>query len=112
MNYLLYATNAYLLYKVNRENIKGKEILKTLEKYYVVDPGFYSLLVDDEDKDIGFLLENIIYLELLRRGYVITIGKIDKNEIDFICKKNNVKIYVQVSDSIMNEKPRKESLKH
>ena len=106
MNYLSYACNAYLLYQVKRENIKQKEILKTLEKYYVVDPAFYSLLVDDEERNMGFLLENIVYLELLRRGYSITIGKVEQNEIDFICKRSNEKIYIQVSDSIMNEKTR------
>lgn len=103
MNYLLYASNAYLLYRVKRENIKKKEILKTLEKYYVVDVGFYNILVVDEDKDRGFLLENIVFLELLRRGYSMTIGNIDQNEVDFVCKRNGKKLYIQVSESILDE---------
>ena len=103
MNYLLYASNAYLLYRVKRENIKKKEILKTLEKYYVVDVGFYNILVVDEDKDRGFLLENIVFLELLRRGYSMTIGNIDQNEVDFVCKRNGKKVYIQVSESILDE---------
>ena len=103
MNYLLYASNAYLLYRVKRENIKKKEILKTLEKYYVVDVGFYNILVVDEDRDRGFLLENIVFLELLRRGYSMTIGNIDQNEVDFVCKRNGKKVYIQVSESILDE---------
>jgi len=103
MNYLLYASNAYLLYRVKRENIKKKEILKTLEKYYVVDVGFYNILVVDEDKDRGFLLENIVFLELLRRGYSMTIGNIDQNEVDFVCKRSGKKVYIQVSESILDE---------
>lgn len=111
MNYLLYATNAYLLYQVKRENIKKKEILKTLEKYYVVDIGFYNLLITDENKDRGFILENIIFLELIRRGYEITIGNINQNEVDFVCKKRRNKIYVQVSESLLDEKTRKREFK-
>lgn len=111
MNYILYAINAYLLYQVKRENIKKKEKLKTLEKYYVVDNGFYNLLVDNEDRDRGFILENIIYLELLRRGYEITIGNIKQNEVDFVCRKKRNKIYIQVSDSILDETTRKREMK-
>lgn len=111
INYLLYATNAYLLYQVKRENIKKKEILKTLEKYYVVDIGFYNLLITDENKDRGFILENIIFLELIRRGYEITIGNINQNEVDFVCKKRRNKIYVQVSESLLDEKTRKREFK-
>ena len=111
MNYLLYATNAYLLYQVKRENIKKKEILKTLEKYYVVDIGFYNLLITDENKDRCFILENIIFLDLIRRGYEITIGNINQNEVDFVCKKRRNKIYVQVSESLLDEKTRKREFK-
>lgn len=111
MNYILYATNAYLLYQVKRENIKTKEILKTLEKYYVVDIGFYNLLVDNENRNRGFILENIVFLELLRRGYEITIGNMKQNEIDFLCKKKHNKIYIQVSDTIKDEITRKREFK-
>lgn len=111
MNYILYAANAYLIYQVKRENIKSKEILKTLEKYYVVDMGFYNLLVDNEERDRGFVLENMIFLELLRRGYEVTIGNIYQQEVDFICKKDGSRIYVQVSETIMEQTTRKREFK-
>lgn len=104
MNYLMYASNAYLLYKVNRKNIEGKEILRTLEKYYLIDPGFYYLFNDENNRDLGRLLENIVYLELLRRGYNISIGKINSLEVDFFCEKPGKTIYVQVSKSILDDK--------
>ena len=102
MNYLLYASNAYLLYKVKRKDIMGNEILRTLEKYYIIDPGFYYLFNDENRRDLGRLLENIVYLELLRRGYNITIGKINNLEVDFFCEKPGKTIYVQVSSSIID----------
>lgn len=111
MNYILYATNAYLLYQVKRESIKKKEVLKTLEKYYVVDIGFYNLLISDEFRDRGFILENIVFLELLRRGYEITVGNIAHNEVDFVCKKRRNKIYVQVSESLLDVKSREREFK-
>lgn len=103
MNYLLYASNAYLLYKVKRKDINDKEILRTLEKYYVIDPGFYYLFNDENNRDLGQLLENIVYLELLRRGYNITIGKINTLEVDFYCEKPGKTIYIQVSKSILDK---------
>lgn len=110
-NYLLYASNAYLLHKVKRKDIQGKEILRTLEKYYIVDPGFYYLFNDENNRDLGRLLENIVYLELLRRGYNITVGKINNLEVDFYCEKPGKTIYVQVSKSILDESTFKREFK-
>ena len=77
--------------------MQGKRLLKVQEKYYIVDHGFNQALLDKKDEDWGRLLENIVYNELLRRGYGITVGKVNGYEIDFVCKKPNKKIYVQVS---------------
>lgn len=110
-NYLMYASNAYLLYKVKRKDIKGKEILKTLEKYYIVDPGFYYLFYDETKRDLGQLLENIVYLEFLRMGYEITIGKIYNLEVDFVCEKPGKTVYVQVSKSIMDDRTKEREFK-
>ena len=107
LDYINYASNAFLLYRVKRENIKKKEILKTLEKYYVVDQGFYYLFNDENKRDTGFLMENIVYLELIKRGYNITIGKNNNLEVDFVCKKPGKTFYVQVSESIIDPITRK-----
>lgn len=107
----MYATNSYLLYKVKRKDIKCKKILKTLEKYYIVDPGFYYLFKDETNRDLGQLLENIVYIELLRRGYNISIGKINNLEVDFICEKPGETIYIQVSNSILDDMTREREYK-
>jgi len=99
------------LYQVKREDIKGKKILKTLEKYYVVDQGFYYLFNDENKRDMGFLLENIVFLELMKRGYSITIGKIQNLEVDFICKRPGKTFYVQVSESINDPTTREREFK-
>lgn len=99
------------MYQVKREDIKGKEILKTLEKYYVVDQGFYYLFNDENKRDMGFLLENIVFLELMKRGYSITIGKIQNLEVDFICKRPGKTFYVQVSESINDPTTREREFK-
>ena len=77
-----------------------KEYLKTLGKYYIVDLGFRNLLLGYRNRDIGHVLENIVYLELLRRGYDVAIGKIDNLEIDFIAQKADEKLYIQVTDDM------------
>ncbi len=99
------------MYQVKREDIKGKKILKTLEKYYVVDQGFYYLFNDENKRDMGFLLENIVFLELMKRGYSITIGKIQNLEVDFICKRPGKTFYVQVSESINDPTTREREFK-
>lgn len=97
--------------KLNVKTSRRKKFLKHLKKYYVVDIGFYNLLITDENKDRCFILENIIFLDLIRRGYEITIGNINQNDVDFVCKKRRNKIYVQVSESLLDEKTRKREFK-
>lgn len=102
-NYLKMLENAYILYSVKRYDLKGKQVLKTLGKYYIVDTGIRNQLTGLRNTDYGHILENIIYFELLRRGYDVTIGKSDKLEIDFIATKYDEKMYIQVSASVMDE---------
>jgi predicted AAA+ superfamily ATPase len=91
-----------LLYKVNFSRIKGKELLSNLSKYYAVDVGLRNALIDDYViSDMGNILENVVYLELLRRGYIVTIGHDQrKKEIDFIAMKNDDVLYIQVTQQI------------
>ncbi len=110
-NYLKMLESAYIIYKANRYDLKGKMYLKTLEKYYIVDIGIRNKLIGLRDTDYGHILENIIYLELLRRGYDVAIGKIGSLEVDFVATKANEKIYYQVSATITDEITRKRELK-
>lgn len=102
-NYLKMLEDAFIIYKANRYDLKGKLFLKTLEKYYFVDMGIRNQLTGLRDSDYGHLLENIIYLELLRRGYEVTIGKIGSLEVDFVATKTNEKLYYQVSATILDK---------
>lgn len=102
---------SYLFYKVNRYNIKGKEVLKTLEKYYAVDMGLRFFMLGAKTGDEGHILENIVFLELKRRNFEIFVGKIDDMEIDFIAKKGGNINYVQVSLSVRNEETLQRELK-
>ena len=102
-NYLDYLTNACLLYKVQREDLKGKKILSINEKYYCVDQGFNQVRIGRNQVNNSRIMENIVYFELLRRGYEITIGCVGKYEIDFVCKKMGEKIYVQVTRELSQE---------
>lgn len=110
-NYLKMLENAFIIYKANRYDLKGKMFLKTLEKYYIVDMGIRNRLTGLRNTDYGHVLENIVYLELLRRGYEVTIGKIGSLEVDFVATKTNEKIYYQVSATIMDEKTRDRELR-
>ncbi len=110
-NYLKMLENAYIVYKANRYDLKGKMFLKTLEKYYIVDMGIRNQLTGLRDTDYGHMLENIVYLELIRRGYEVTIGKIGSLEVDFIGTKSNEKIYYQVSATIIDEQNHKRELR-
>ncbi len=101
-NYIEALIEAFVLYKVDRYDVKGKLHLKSLEKYYLVDISLRRLLLGDKNADIGHLLENIVYLELLRRGYTINIGKVEDKEIDFIASSGGDKIYFQVTASILD----------
>jgi len=103
-NFTIYLQESLFCKKVRRQDILGKKILKTEEKYYLADQGFHHALVDDNTKWIPRVLENIVYNELIRRGYSVKIGKIKNKEIDFVCQKYDKKIYVQVSYYLSTEK--------
>jgi len=96
-NYLHALEGAFILYKVPRYDVKGKEILKTQEKFYVSDVSLVYATMGFRDRSISGILENIVFLELKRRGYKVYIGKVDTREIDFIAEKKNEKIYIQVA---------------
>lgn len=97
-NYVDSLIDSYLVFKANRYDIKGKEFLKTQEKYYAVDIGLrYYMLGQGSGRDMGHILENVVYLELLRRGYEVYIGKYDDLEVDFVAKKPENTIYYQVA---------------
>ena len=101
---------SYFFYAIKRFDIKGKELLRTLGKYYIVDIGLRNYLLGYRNRDSGHILENVIFLELMRRGYDVAIGKIDKLEIDFIATKADEKLYIQVTESMLNEDVRKREL--
>lgn len=98
--YLEGFTESFFLYKISRYDIKGKQYLKTGEKYYVSDLGLRYFILGRKIRDYGHVLENIVYLELLRRGYDVFIGKIDEYEIDFVALNNDGRIYVQVAETL------------
>lgn len=111
LNYMNYITKSFLFYGAKREDLRGKSILKSNEKYYIVDQGLYYLFNDENKRSMGSLLENIVYVELIRRGYNVTIGKLNGFEVDFVCKKPNETFYIQVSESILGEDTRKRELR-
>lgn len=110
-NYLRMLENAFIIYKANRYDLKGKMFLKTLEKYYIVDIGIRNRLIGQRNRDYGHVLENVVFLELLRRGYEVTIGKLGELEVDFVAFKPNETIYFQVSASILDEKTREREIR-
>ena len=103
-NYVDALMDSYLVFKAGRYDIKGKEFLKTQEKYYVIDIGLrYYMLGQSSGRDMGHILENVVYLELLRRGYDVYIGKYDDLEVDFVAKKPENTVYYQVALTIRGE---------
>jgi len=105
-NYLKYLEEAYVFYPVKRFDLKGKEILKTQGKYYGIDTGMRNLIVSPACANFGFVLENLVFLELKRRGYEVYIGKINEMEIDFYCRKLDEIFYIQVAQSLLDEQTR------
>ena len=103
-NYLEYLQNAYILSKVTREDLIGKKEINGSEKFYIMDQGFYKSQLEEKQLNIGRILENIIYLELLRNDCKVTVGTINNYEIDFVCKKDNKKFYIQVTYHLYDEK--------
>ena len=118
LNYIGYCCNSYLFYQVRREDVRGKQILSTNEKYYdvrgkqilstnekyyIADHGLREAVFGGNTRDINLVLENIVYLELLRRGYRVTVGKVGDKEIDFVCRRQEQKLYVQVAYLLADE---------
>lgn len=103
LNYIKFCTDAYLFYKVSRQDLQGKQILSTNEKYYMADHGLREAVFGGNMKDVNLILENIVYLELLRRGYAVTVGRVGEKEIDFVCEKQGQKLYVQVAYLLASE---------
>lgn len=101
---------SYFFYDIKRFDIKGKEYLRTLGKYYIVDIGLRNYLLGFRNRDSGHALENVVYFELLRRGYDVAIGKVDQAEVDFIATKADDKIYIQVTESMLGEEVRRREL--
>ena len=103
LNYIRFSMEAFLFYQVKRENVAGKEILSTNEKYYIADQGLREAKYGNNEKDVELVLENIVFMELLRRGYTVHTGRVGDKEIDFIATKQSEKIYVQVTYLLAGE---------
>ena len=97
LNYLSFSQNACFIHEAKKENLKGKKVLKTNGKYYLVDHGFNQAIIGKDMENTGQILENIVYIELLRRGYEVKVGDINGKEVDFVCNKADRKIYIQVT---------------
>lgn len=109
--YLEAFSESYIIYQAKRYNIKGKQYLKTLEKYYIVDIGMRYMLLGSRQADAGHILENVVYLELLRRGYEVYVGKIDSFEVDFVAQNHKGITYYQVALSVHDESTLKRELR-
>ena len=110
-SYLDTLEKAYIVYRANRFDIKGKEQLKTLSKFYVIDTGIRNMLMGYSDNDdVGHVLETVVYFDLLRRGYQVFIGKWYGNEVDFLAIRQNTRKYYQVTFSMMNEEVKKREI--
>ena len=103
LGYIKACTDAFLFYQVKRQDLQGKKILTVNEKYYVADHGIREAVFGGNKKDINLVLENIVYMELLRRGYTVTVGKVGSKEIDFVCEDQGNKLYVQVAYLLASE---------
>lgn len=101
---------SYFFYEIKRFDIKGKAFLRTLGKYYIVDIGLRNYLLGFRNRDSGHAIENIVYFELLRRGYDVAIGKLGNSEVDFVASSADNKIYIQVTESMLSEDVRKREL--
>lgn len=109
--YVTSLEESFIVYSANRYNIKGKEYLKSLEKYYVTDIGLRNFMLGKKSMDVGHILENVIYLELLRRGYSVYVGKIDDMEIDFVAQNSQGNTYIQVAATVRDENTLKRELR-
>lgn len=102
-NYVEALCESYLYYPVEVMDVSGKEVLKSNKKYYIVDPGIRNYILPKQFYDLGFTIENIVYLELLRRRFNVNIGRNGRTEVDFIAKRNDVYTYIQVTASLVDE---------
>ncbi|MFI3283540.1 MAG: ATP-binding protein [Erysipelotrichaceae bacterium] len=109
--YIEMLSNAFIFYTAERYDVKGKQLLKTLNKNYICDIGFRNMLLGYRDTDRGHILENVVYLELIRRGYKVFIGKVGETEIDFVAEKPDEKIYVQVTESLLESSVKERELR-
>lgn len=109
--YLTAFMESYVVYEAKRYNIKGKQYLKTLEKYYAVDVGLRTMLLGKRGFDAGRILENIVYLELLRRGYDVYVGKVGDMEVDFVAMNRDGLVYYQVAATVRDENTLRRELK-
>ena len=103
--------HAFVFYPVDRYDVKGKQLLKTLEKNYIIDMGFRNMLLGYRDVDRGHIIENIVFLELIRRDYRVYIGKVGETEVDFVAEKPNEKLYIQVTESMQSPETRARELR-
>ncbi|MDE6434211.1 MAG: ATP-binding protein [Lachnospiraceae bacterium] len=109
--YISMLRNAFVFYSIGRYDVKGKQLLKTLGKNYIIDMGFRNMLLGYRDGDRGHILENIVFLELLRRDYRVYIGKVGDTEVDFVAEKPDDKMYIQVTESMQSEETRERELR-
>lgn len=110
-DYIRMLSNAFIIFPVQRYDIQGKELLKTLGKNYIIDLGFRNMLLGYRGTDRGHIIENVVFLELIRRDYRVYIGKVGSTEVDFVAEKPNEKIYVQVTESMQSPETRERELK-
>ena len=108
--YVAALVESFVFYEIKRFDIKGKEYLRTLGKYYIVDIGLRNYLLGFRDMDTGHVIENIVYFELLRRGYDVAVGKVGNREVDFIATTANDKMYIQVTENMNAESTQEREL--
>lgn len=108
--YIAMLRSAFVFYSVGRYDVKGKQLLKTLGKNYIIDLGFRNMLLGYRDADRGHILENVVFLELLRRDYRVYIGKVGETEVDFVAEKPDDKLYIQVTESMLSPETREREL--
>ena len=109
--YISMLRSAFIFFSVGRYDVKGKQLLKTLGKNYIIDMGFRNMLLGYRDADRGHIIENIVFLELIRRDYRVYIGKVGETEIDFVAEKPDDKLYIQVTESMQSSETRERELK-